>query len=67
MREGEAQSDSREQPLLRRNGSAVWVVWAIPLVRDADGQPKHFVSVTQDISESKMAEERLLHLLTNIR
>jgi diguanylate cyclase (GGDEF)-like protein/PAS domain S-box-containing protein len=58
----EAESDSREQRLLRRNGSTVWVVSAISLVRDADGNAKHFVSVTQDITESKVAEERLLQL-----
>ena len=62
MLAGEAESDSREQRLVRKNGSTVWVVSAISLVRDADGNAKHFVSVTQDISESKVAEERLLQL-----
>ena len=62
MLAGEAESDSREQRLMRRNGSTVWVVSAISLVRDTDGNAKHFVSVTQDISESKVAEERLLQL-----
>jgi diguanylate cyclase (GGDEF)-like protein/PAS domain S-box-containing protein len=62
MLAGEAESDSREQRLMRKNGSTVWVVSAISLVRDAEGNAKHFVSVTQDISESKGAEERLLQL-----
>jgi diguanylate cyclase (GGDEF)-like protein/PAS domain S-box-containing protein len=59
---GEVQSDSREIRLKRKDGSVIWAMSAISLVRDADGKPKHFVSVTQDISGNKLAQERLLHL-----
>ena len=59
---GETQSCSREKRLKRKDGSTIWVASAVSLVRDADGTPKHFVSVTQDISGNKLAEERLLHL-----
>ena len=59
---GETHSDSREERLQRKNGQLVWVTSAISLVRDSDGNAKHFVSVTQDISGTKLAEERLVQL-----
>jgi diguanylate cyclase (GGDEF)-like protein/PAS domain S-box-containing protein len=59
---GDIHSDSREQRLKRKNRTLVWVTSAISLVRDSDGKAKHFVSVTQDISGTKLAEARLVQL-----
>jgi diguanylate cyclase (GGDEF)-like protein/PAS domain S-box-containing protein len=40
----------------------IWVKLAISLVRDVEGQPLHFVSQTEDISERRRLEAALQHL-----
>lgn len=42
---------------LRPDGSTVWVALTVVLVRGAQGQPLHFVSVVEDISERRRFEE----------
>jgi PAS domain S-box-containing protein len=54
---GEIQSYSMEKRYLRKNHSAVWVNLTVGLVRDQAGAPKYFVSVIEDITERKQAEE----------
>jgi PAS domain S-box-containing protein len=44
---------------LHRTGRAVWGDVSIRLVRDPDGHPLHFLTVVQDISERKRAEDLL--------
>lgn len=41
---------------VRADGSTTWVQLTVGLVRRADGQPDHFVSVIQDISARKALE-----------
>ena len=64
-------SDLRTQKrYLRPDGSIVWVNLTVALVRDDAGRPLHFISVAEDISEQKKAEQvlrdrdALLHKLT---
>jgi diguanylate cyclase (GGDEF)-like protein/PAS domain S-box-containing protein len=59
---GEIDNASREKRLRRKDGTAVWVMSATSVVRDGAGEPRHFVSVIQDISLQKLSEERLVHL-----
>jgi PAS domain S-box-containing protein/diguanylate cyclase (GGDEF)-like protein len=47
----------RELRLLRKAGSYIWVSVTTSLVRGEDDQPLHFVSVLNDISERKRAEQ----------
>ena len=42
-----------------RQGHLVWVLLSVSLVRDAEGNPLHYVSQIQDISERKRAEDAL--------
>ncbi len=49
----------REKGLLRKDGSTLWVGLATSLVRDADGEPRYFLSVIQDISAAKRASAAL--------
>src|SRR4029077_10447240 len=44
--------------LKRKDGTLVWINLVTSLVRGNKGEPMHFVSVIQDITESKQAEER---------
>jgi PAS domain S-box-containing protein len=49
-----------ENRFRHRNGQVVWAMVSTALIRDDNGQPLHFVSHMQDISQSKTGElERL--------
>ena len=43
-----------EKRYVRSDGSLVWVLLSVSLVRDAAGAPLHFISQIQDISERKL-------------
>lgn len=56
--EGAAVGDaSREKRYIRRDQSTVWVTVSVALVRKPDGAPDYFVTMFQDISRRKSAEE----------
>ena len=55
--EGELQTYSTEKRYMKKDGSAVWVNLTVSLVRDTSGEPAYFISVVEDISERKNAEE----------
>ncbi len=44
---------------MRRDGSPVWVDLTVSVARDPSGEPKHFISVLEDITVRKRAEEAL--------
>jgi diguanylate cyclase (GGDEF)-like protein/PAS domain S-box-containing protein len=48
-----------EKRYLTRTGSHIWALLSVSLVRDAEGQPRHFISQIEDISQRKRADERL--------
>ena len=54
---GEITSFSMEKRYRREDGSIVWVLLAVSLLRDDAGQPLRFISVVEDISARKEAEE----------
>ena len=58
---GEAGPESGilEKRYVRKDGSAMWALSSVSLVRDSSGNPEHFVSHFQDLTERKEAEERL--------
>ena len=61
-----------EKRYIRADGSTVWIMLSVSLVRDADGEPLHFISQIEDISERKRMEKRLQWLadsdaLTGVR
>jgi diguanylate cyclase (GGDEF)-like protein/PAS domain S-box-containing protein len=45
-----------DKRLLSPGGEVIWVNVSVSLVRDAHGQPHHFVAQVQDISQRKRAE-----------
>ncbi|HKP19345.1 MAG TPA: PAS domain S-box protein [Gaiellaceae bacterium] len=51
-----------EKRYIRRDGRTVWVNISTSLVHDADGQPLHFVSQIEDVTERRRAERRLKEL-----
>src|SRR5262245_30510042 len=56
---GEIESYLREKRYYRKDGSEVWVNLNVSMLRKADGSPDYFVSLIEDISTRKWAEEKL--------
>jgi two-component system sensor histidine kinase/response regulator len=54
---GKREKDELEQRFIRRDGCIVVTNARFSLIRDADGKPQYVVSLTEDITESKRAEE----------
>ncbi|MDX2212341.1 MAG: PAS domain S-box protein [Oculatellaceae cyanobacterium bins.114] len=52
-----------EKRYFHKDGQLVWIALSVSLVRDAQGQPLYFVSLIQDITERKQAEEEILKAL----
>ncbi|TCO83789.1 PAS domain S-box-containing protein [Plasticicumulans lactativorans] len=61
---GEATTYVREKRYLHRDGSVVWIELTVALCRGADGTPKFFVTVLQDISARKRIEAQAQAQLT---
>ncbi len=59
---GEISSYTIEKRFRRKTGEIVWINLASNLVRTAAGTPRHFNSVTEDITARKLAEFRLHRL-----
>lgn len=51
-----------EKRYLRPDCSIVWVMLSVSLVRDAAGEPLHFVSQVEDITERKRTQDELERL-----
>ncbi len=59
---GELSTCRLEKRYIQKSGSLVIVNLTVSLVRDESGAPKYFVSVTEDITVRKRAEEQVKHL-----
>ncbi len=59
---GEIDSYEMEKRYYTREGRLIWVLLAAAIVRDEDGQPRHFISQVQDISTRKRLEAHTYEL-----
>ena len=59
---GQAENYSKEKRYVRKDGSPIWVNLTAALVRDSNGDPKYSISVVEDISARKRAEEEIQKL-----
>src|SRR5215468_2775958 len=59
MSAGEIETFLTEKRYYRKDGSVVWVNLNASLLRKAEGAPDYFVSLIEDISARKRAEEKL--------
>ncbi len=59
MFSGEIDSYSMDKRYLRKDGSIVWARLTVGAARGADGAIGYFISVVEDISEKKRAEQEL--------
>jgi len=56
---GRISSGVQERRMIRKDGSVVWVrIWAA-VQRDNSGEPIHFISLVQDITAQRQAEDAL--------
>jgi diguanylate cyclase (GGDEF)-like protein/PAS domain S-box-containing protein len=65
LRSGAIDSFKVEKRYLRKDGSPVWVGLTIAVKRDRAGKPLYDISVVEDISARKRAEERIQYLATH--
>jgi diguanylate cyclase (GGDEF)-like protein/PAS domain S-box-containing protein len=59
---GSILSCQMEKRYIHKNGHIVWVLLSASLVRNAQGEPLHFLTQIQDITERKRAEDALKSL-----
>jgi diguanylate cyclase (GGDEF)-like protein/PAS domain S-box-containing protein len=59
---GERRSYMMEKRYIHATGDVVWALLNVSLLRDEHGEPQHFVSQIQDITERKALERRLMYL-----
>ena len=57
MLEGEIASYALEKRYFRKDGSIIWTNLTVALVRGAEGAPQYFISVIEDISRRRQAED----------
>jgi diguanylate cyclase (GGDEF)-like protein/PAS domain S-box-containing protein len=62
MLAGEIRSYDMEKRYIRADGSQVWTLLSVSLVRDDAHRPRYFVSQIQDIDQRKRAQAELEHL-----
>jgi len=58
MLAGEIQAYSMEKRYIRKDGTPAWIGLTVSLTRDAEGLPKYFISVIEDIEPRRRAEEQ---------
>ncbi|MET9626091.1 diguanylate cyclase [Lentzea sp. NPDC006480] len=63
VREGHVDRFRDQRKLIRVDGEPVWVYLAVSLLRDADGEPTHHVTMVEDISELHLLQRSLDHQL----
>jgi PAS domain S-box-containing protein len=56
---GEIETYSIEKRYIRKDRSVVPIKLTVSLVRGPSGEPKHFISIVEDITERKRAEEEI--------
>ncbi len=56
---GEIPTYQLEKRYIRKDGTHVWVLLSVTLVRSEDGRPQYFISQLQDITQRKAAEDAL--------
>ena len=59
MQKGEIQSYRGERRLLNKSGEVVWAQLSVSLMHDGNGEPLHFITQTEDITERKHLDTEL--------
>ncbi len=65
LRRGDIDSFKMEKRYLRKDGSAIWVALTVAVRRDNAGRRMYDVSIVEDISARKIAEDQVQYLATH--
>jgi len=65
LRSGQVHSFKAEKRYLRKDGTPIWVRLTVASKRGGDGLPLYDISIVEDISERRQAEERVQYLATH--
>ena len=64
---GEVDSYVMEKRYVGKDGALVWSLSTVTLLRDDQNRPQRFIGVIEDITERKLAEEKLRHSEEELR
>ena len=67
MLAGEIDTYHMEKRYFHKNGSIVWVLLSVSLMRDDRGEPRFFISQIQDITQRKESEAQLSEAAKEIK
>jgi PAS domain S-box-containing protein len=67
MLAGEIDTYQMEKRYFHKNGTIVWILLSVSLVKDGDGAPLFFIAQIEDITARKNAEEALQKLNGELR
>lgn len=67
MLAGEINTYQMEKRYFHKNGSIVWVLLSVSLVRTESGEPLFFIGQIQDITRQKMSEQQLAKAVAEIK
>ena len=56
---GEIAEYTQEKRYIRKDDAVVWSTTTVTLLKDAGGEPQHFIGVVEDITAKKLAESAL--------
>ena len=59
MLRGEIDTYSMEKRYIKKKGEIIWIYLTVSLVKNADGLPKYFISIVEDINDRKNTEVEL--------
>ncbi|MBL8481857.1 MAG: response regulator [Rhodocyclaceae bacterium] len=63
MLAGDIESFASEQPCRRKDGSVLWILVTLSLIRDSLGAPLYFIAVIEDIDRRRRAEDEIRALV----
>ena len=63
LKNGEINEFSMEKRYIRKNGTIVWVLLTVSPMWQIGESPTHHIAVVQDITERKLADEKIFNLL----
>jgi PAS domain S-box-containing protein len=64
---GQRDSFQIEKRYVHKNGHTVWVIVAVSMVKNNDGNPLHFISQITDITKTKLAEQKQQETLLQLK
>lgn len=67
LRQGEIQTYQKEKRYIHQNGSIVWSLISVSVVNDSLGNPIHFVSQINDITQRKLAQFQLQESIVKLQ